>query len=81
MLAGGSKLGQILLQSGHITEADLERALNSQKQTGEKLGEALVRLGVLSQGTLVKTLATRLGVPGTYLRHGLIDPAAAKGRS
>jgi type IV pilus assembly protein PilB len=78
MLAGGNKLGQILLQSGQITEADLERALNSQKQTGEKLGETLVRLGVLSQGIMVKTLATRLGVPGTYLRHGLIDPVAAK---
>ncbi|HOB76321.1 MAG TPA: ATPase, T2SS/T4P/T4SS family [Phycisphaerae bacterium] len=78
MLAGGNKLGQILVQSGHITEADLERALNSQKQTGEKLGETLVKLGVLSQSALVKTLATRLGVPGTYLRHGLIDPAVAK---
>lgn len=78
MLAAGNKLGRLLIESGHITEADLERALSSQKQTGEKLGETLVKLGVLSQTALVKTLADRLGVPGTYLRHGLIDPTVAK---
>ncbi|MEP0844092.1 MAG: Flp pilus assembly complex ATPase component TadA [Phycisphaerae bacterium] len=78
MLAGTNKLGRILIESGHITEADLERALSSQKQTGEKLGETLVKLGVLSHSALVKTLADRLGVPATYLRHGLIDPAVAK---
>ncbi len=78
MLAGGNKLGQSLIEAGQITEDDLNRALSQQKQTGEKLGETLVNLGILSQSTLVKTLAARLGVPGTYLRHGLIDPAIAR---
>ncbi len=78
MLIAGNKLGQSLLESGQITEEDLNRALSTQKQTGEKLGETLVNLGILSQTALVKTLASKLGVPGTYLRHGLIDPAVAR---
>ena len=78
MLFTGHKLGQSLLDSGEITEEDLGRALAAQKQTGEKLGETLVGLGILSQTTLVKTLASKLGVPGTYLRHGLIDPTIAR---
>src|SRR5687767_575546 len=78
MILTSNKLGQALLDSGEITEEDLGRALAAQKQTGEKLGETLVGLGILSQTTLVKTLAAKLGVPGTYLRHGLIDPAVAR---
>jgi len=78
MLASGNRLGQALLESGEITAEDLERALAAQGKTGEKLGETLVSLGILSQTTLVKTLAAKLGVPGTYLRHGLIDPAVAR---
>jgi len=78
MLASGTKLGQVLIDSGEITAEDLERALTAQSKTKEKLGETLVSLGILSQTTLVKALAAKLGVPGTYLRHGLIDPAVAK---
>src|SRR4029077_20270209 len=78
MAAVTFRLGEALIASGQITEADLHRALNEQRQTGEKLGETLVSLGVLSQNSLVKTLAAKMGVPGTHLRHGLIDPAIAR---
>ncbi len=78
MISKGTKLGQTLLEMGQITEDDLREALAAQKRTGSKLGETLVELGILSHAALVKTLAVKLGVPGTYLRHGLIDPAVAK---
>ena len=74
MLASGNKLGQVLIESGEITAEDLEGALAAQSKTKEKLGETLVSLGILSHTTLVKALAAKLGVPGTYLQHGLIDP-------
>ena len=35
----GLKLGEALISSGEITEAQLSEALCSQKQTGGKLGE------------------------------------------
>ncbi len=78
MLKQPERLGQTLIELGQITEADLNQALSAQKQTGEKLGETLVGLGLLSATNLVKALASKLGVQGTYLRHGLIDPAVAK---
>jgi type IV pilus assembly protein PilB len=78
MISKGAKLGQTLVELGEITEEDLRQALDAQRKTGHKLGETLVDLGILSPATLVKTLALKLGVPGTYLRHGLIDPTVAK---
>ena len=78
MLASGDRLGQMLVESGQMTEEDLARALAAQSKGGGKLGEILVSLGILSQTTLVKTLAAKLRVPGVYLRHGLIDPAVAR---
>lgn len=78
MLAGQNKLGQMLIESGHITEEGLAHALAEQSKSGDKLGEVLVKQGILSHAVLVKTLATKFGVVGTYLRHGLIDPAVAR---
>ncbi|ABA89302.1 repeat-containing protein [Syntrophotalea carbinolica DSM 2380] len=45
-------LGALLLQAGHINEAQLEEALAEQKRTGEKLGDVFVRLGFLSKRQL-----------------------------
>lgn len=40
-------LGQLLVEGEFISRDDLERALDQQKRTNEKLGEALVGMGVL----------------------------------
>ena len=55
-------LGQLLLSRGLITEADLARALAAQRQLDARLGRALVRLGALSEDTLLPVLAEHLGV-------------------
>ena len=78
MLGQTSKIGQTLIEMGVITAEQLEQALTAQKQSGAMLGETLIELGMMSQTALVEALAKRLGVPGVYLRHGLIDPAAAR---
>ena len=69
-----SKLGQVLIGQGLITEDELERALHAQKTGHKRLGETLVDLGALSAETLVNAIARQLGVRGCCLRHGLIDP-------
>jgi len=45
-------LGALLLRTGKITEADLERARDMQQRQGDKrrLGEILVALGVITKG-------------------------------
>ena len=53
-LAAGvrSLLGDLLIQTRHITAEQLELALLVQKRTGEKLGEVSVRLGLITDGEL-----------------------------
>ena len=77
-LRGGSKLGQVLLDEGLVTEADLLRALEAQDKDNKRLGEQLIDLGILSPKAMLSALAKQLGVKGCHLRHGLIDPAAAR---
>src|SRR5690606_33818586 len=48
--------------------------LEQQKTSGQRLGEMLVDQNVIQASTLVHVLAKCMGIKGTTLRHGLIDP-------
>lgn len=50
-------LGRVLIKQGKITERGLERALNVQKKTNEKLGRILVDIGLISKEDLSSSLA------------------------
>ncbi len=50
-------LGRVLIKQGKITEKGLERALNIQKKTNEKLGRILVDIGLISREDLSSSLA------------------------
>jgi len=78
MLSNRSKLGEMLVAQGVVTDEQLAAALKEQVEKGTKLGETLVARGALSACTLVKVLADKLGVKGCCLRHGLIDPVVAR---
>jgi type IV pilus assembly protein PilB len=73
-----TKLGEVLIAEGLVTEADLGRALSQQSKDNRRLGEVLVAQGVLSNTALVNALAKHMGVKACHLRHGLIDPRAAR---
>jgi general secretion pathway protein E len=55
--AGTRPLGQILLDAGLTTPETLERALTRIAGTGERLGEALVAMGVLAGDDVLRALA------------------------
>jgi general secretion pathway protein E len=60
--AAAPPIGQLLLQRGHVTETDLERALGFQaRQPGERLGVILVRLGAVSEENLLAALCAQTG--------------------
>ncbi len=71
------RLGERLVADGVITREQLDSALNQQK-TGQRLGETLVDLGLLSETDLLPNLADQFGVPHVQLREGLVDPTVAK---
>jgi hypothetical protein len=49
-------LGELLLQAGHITSEQIERAIDEQKRSGEKIGEVLMRQGLLTKRELCGVL-------------------------
>ncbi len=60
-------LGQRLLNSGLISEVQLEQALEEQKNSGEPLGTALVNIGAITEEQLYETLAEQAGA--VYVRN------------
>ncbi|NRA57353.1 MAG: Flp pilus assembly complex ATPase component TadA [Phycisphaerales bacterium] len=72
------RIGDVLLESGAITEAQLGAALERQQNEGSLLGEILVEEGILSPSKLVHTLGQHLGLRSCVLRHGLVDPELLK---
>ncbi len=56
------KLGDILKSTGKLSQEQLEHALLAQKESGDKIGEALVRHGVLSSQDVQRALAHQYGL-------------------
>jgi general secretion pathway protein E len=57
------RLGEILMERRLITQEDLDRALELQKERGDKLGKILVDLGFVSARDVLSSLAEQLQVP------------------
>jgi len=70
------RLGEILVQGGWVTPADLDRALALQKQQGGRLGKILTGLDLVAEGTLLEALSGQLGVPVMDLTRAGQDPEA-----
>jgi general secretion pathway protein E len=56
-------LGQWLAATGLLTEADLARAEDRRRTTGERLPDAIVRLGLSSPEEIARALARRFELP------------------
>jgi general secretion pathway protein E len=57
------RLGEILIQRKLISEEDLERALELQKERGDKIGKTLVDMGFIAMRDVLAALAEQLDVP------------------
>jgi len=60
---GARRLGQLLLDTGQISEKALTLALDEQERSGGRLGEILLAHNVVDAPTLTSTLAHQLGLP------------------
>ncbi len=59
----GTPFGAWLTGTGLVSEADLARAEARRRATGERLADAVVRLGCLSAEEVAQALARRFGLP------------------
>jgi hypothetical protein len=55
-------LGTLLVEHGAVRADDVELALNTQLETGKRLGDTLVELGLVSRPALARALAGQSGV-------------------
>ncbi len=67
------RLGDLLISQGIITEEQLQRGLELQKEKGCKLGEALVEGNIVSEETIVKTLGEQLHLAYVDLANAKIE--------
>ena len=57
------RLGEILIERRQITEEDLDRALELQRERGDKLGKILVDLGFIAHRDVLAALSEQLQIP------------------
>ena len=72
------KIGEILVDAGLITNAQLEEALNVSKRTGARLGRTLVNIGVVTEEGIAHALAHQFNIPYVSLSGVIIEPQIIK---
>ncbi len=72
-----SRLGEILIGEGLVSQDQLAAALESQRTDGGRLGNCLVRLGFMTEDALTSMLSKQYGVPCINLSHFEIQPEIA----
>jgi type IV pilus assembly protein PilB len=70
------QLGDILLDEGLLSEAQLMAALDEQVIRGESLGRVLVEMQLLTESQLVRALASQVGMPFVELAEYPVDRMA-----
>lgn len=72
------RIGELLLDQGLITSAQLEEALEKQVESNKKLGEILIDSGSVSEKALLEILSTQLDLPIIELEDYDYDEAIAR---
>ncbi|MFQ3573995.1 MAG: type IV-A pilus assembly ATPase PilB [Thermodesulfovibrionales bacterium] len=73
MSIGTPLLGQLLLKANLVNEAQINEALKIQRLEGKRLGSVLVKLGYLSEESLITFLSRQYNAPPVNLSEQKID--------
>jgi type IV pilus assembly protein PilB len=71
-------LGEQLVEAELLKRDELEDALKLQASKGQKLGEILLELGVITEDQMLPFIQRQLGIPSVKLREGVIDPTVVR---
>jgi len=69
------RIGELLVTGGQIDSLQLDSALAHQRQWGGRIGQAIVRLGFITEERLLEAVGTQLGAPFVII-GGRVVPAA-----
>ena len=70
------QLGDVLLDGGHVTAAELASALEEERLQGRSLGRVLVERGALTEAQLVAAQAAQIGLRFVDLSDVVVDSTA-----
>ena len=69
----GTRLGDLMVKENLISQGQLTRALEAQKQSGGRLGSCLVKLGYVTDEDVTTFLSRQYGVPSINLTYFEVD--------
>ncbi|WEK53399.1 MAG: ATPase, T2SS/T4P/T4SS family [Candidatus Cohnella colombiensis] len=69
------RLGDLLVDSGIISDEQLQEALVEQRKTKQKLGDHLISQGYITEQQLIEVLEFQLGIPHVSLFKYQIEPS------
>lgn len=72
------KIGELLIDAGLITNAQLEEAINVSKKTGNRVGKTLVNMGIVTEENIAKSLAYQYNIEYISLNSIIIEPNIIK---
>jgi Type II secretory pathway, ATPase PulE/Tfp pilus assembly pathway, ATPase PilB len=78
-MAGYLKIGEILIKQKLITQEQLDKAIAVQKQESGRIGEILVKLGMMKEQDMVAALGKQLSLPYATRISGLLSPQQDQG--
>ena len=70
------RLGDILIESGFLTAAELAEALSVQKESGKRLGEVITEMGLMSEFDILRAVSSQYSYPIIDLSSIDVDPKA-----
>jgi len=76
---GDKRLGAVLLDSGYISDENLQKAIGRHSEVGGRLADILVSLGVISEQRIARAIEETIGIPTVNLpRTEVMADAIAK---
>ncbi len=76
--SSGGRLGELLVREKLISPLQLQKAMESQRATGGRLGHQLTKLGYIDENELTAFLSKQYGVPSINLADFEIDAEVLK---
>jgi len=73
------RLGEFLIKESYISASQLDKAISVQRQEGGRLGEILIKLGMVKEDQVVAALGKQLNMPYFSLGTGMLKPAIDQG--
>jgi len=72
------RIGELLVESGLLSQDDFKKILSEQRGSTMRIGELVVAKGICTEYDIAAALSSQLGIPCVDLKTATIEPAAVK---